>query len=177
MIQLTGISLVNWHLFSVADIGFSGNTAVLGKNATGKSTLIDLIQAVMTGGSASFYKFNRSAGEGGGRSDRTLRSYCLGQTDQGVSLRRQTITHLILKFGGAGLEHPVSLGLCIEVAENEDVARVVGRYVVTGVAVDSGMFLDRNGDETRPSAWPTLKMRLEQACEVSGGELFEHQST
>lgn len=177
MIQLTGISLVHWHLFSVADIAFSGNTAVLGKNATGKSTLIDLIQAVMTGGSASFYKFNRSAGEGGGRSDRTLRSYCLGQTDQGVSLRRQGVSHLVLNFGGAGLERPIALGLCIEVAENEDVARVVGRYVATGVSIDSTMFLDREGDQTRPSSWPTLKGRLEAECRASGGELFEHQST
>jgi uncharacterized protein YPO0396 len=177
MIQLTGISLVNWHLFTVADISFSGNTAVLGKNATGKSTLIDLIQAVMTGGSASYYKFNRSAGEGGGRSDRTLRSYCLGQTDQGVSLRRQGITHLVLTFGGAGLERPVSLGLCIEIAEKEDVPRVSGRYVVSGVAVNSDMFLDRTPDATKPSSWAALKMRIEQACATSGGELFEHQST
>lgn len=177
MIQLTGISLVNWHLFTVADIGFSGNTAVLGKNATGKSTLIDLIQAVMTGGSASFYKFNRSAGEGGGRSDRTLRSYCLGQTDQGVSLRRQGVTHLVLNFGGAGLDRPASIGLCIEVAENEDVARVVGRYVATGITVDSGIFLDRDGDQTRPCNWPELRVRLERECLAAGGELFEHQAT
>ncbi|RRH96900.1 DNA primase [Mesorhizobium tamadayense] len=177
MIQLTGISLVNWHLFAVADMRFSGNTAVLGKNATGKSTLIDLIQAVMTGGSASYHKFNRSAGEGGSRSERTLRSYCLGQTDQAVSLRRSGFTHLVLTFGGAGLERPVSLGLCIDIAENEDAARVTGRYVVSGVAVNSDMLLDRTKDATKPSSWATLKMRLEQACADVGGELFEHQST
>jgi len=177
MIQLTGISLVNWHLFNVADIRFSGNTAVLGKNATGKSTLIDLIQVVMTGGSASYYKLNRSAGEGGARSERTLRSYCLGQTDQGVSVRRSGVTHLVLTFGGAGLERPVSLGLCIEIATNEDVARVTGRYVVSGVAVNSDMLLDRTDDPPKPLFWAALKMRLEQACANSGGKLFEHQST
>lgn len=176
MIQLTGISLVYWHLFTVADIRFAGNTAILGKNATGKSTLIDLIQAVMTGGSANYYKFNRSAGEGGTRSDRTLRSYCLGQTDEGVARRKQGITHLVLNFAGAGLPKPISLGLCIEVRENED-ARVVGRYVATGVSVDSSMLTDSTGGAARPCSWPELKVRLEHACAEVGGELFDHHAT
>lgn len=72
MMQLTRIVLVQWHLFAREDLDVSGDTAILGKNRSGKSTLIDLIQAVMTGGSRKYYRFNRSAGEsGGGRSERS----------------------------------------------------------------------------------------------------------
>ncbi len=55
MMQLRRISLVQWHLLVRADLDVWGDTAILGKNRSGKSTLIDLIQAVMTGGSARFY--------------------------------------------------------------------------------------------------------------------------
>ncbi|MFC0220169.1 SbcC/MukB-like Walker B domain-containing protein [Pseudochelatococcus lubricantis] len=175
MIHLTGISLVNWHRFTVADVDFAGNTAVLGKNATGKSTLIDLIQAVMAGGSGAYYRFNRSAGEGGSRSDRTLRSYCLGQTDIGKPGRSQCVTHLALRFDGG--EKPVTIGLCIEAAESEEAPRIVGRYVVEGVSVNTRFFLEDRGGETFPSMWPTLRTRIEEACRDAGGALHEHQST
>ena len=67
MMQLAHIALVQWHLFGREDLAVGGDTAVLGQNRSGKSTLIDLIQAVMTGGSRRWYQFNRSAGETGSR--------------------------------------------------------------------------------------------------------------
>lgn len=98
MMNLSRIALVQWHLFSQADLEIGGNGAILGANRAGKSTLIDLIQAVLTGGSANLYRFNRSAGEGGGRSDRDLRSYCLGQLNEHEALRTQSVTHIALFF-------------------------------------------------------------------------------
>ncbi len=174
MIELTGLSLVNWHLFTAEEINFAGNSAILGKNASGKSTLIDMIQTVMTGGSGGLYRYNQSAGEGGGQSDRTLRSYCLGQTDQGVTLRQQGITHIALKFGGAARLRPVTLGLCIEVAANEE-ARVVGRYVADGVAVARDDLVEMKDGTLHPAAWATVRARLRLACQQAGGDLFEHQ--
>ncbi|MER8659090.1 ATP-binding protein [Mesorhizobium sp. M0674] len=50
MMQLVHIALVQWHLFDREDLAIAGDTAILGQNRSGKSTLIDLIQAVMTGG-------------------------------------------------------------------------------------------------------------------------------
>lgn len=175
MIQLIGVSLVNWHRFGVADLDFAGNVAILGKNATGKSTLIDLVQAVMTGGSAAFYRFNRSAGEGGGRSDRTLKSYCIGQTDQARPGRTQGITHLALRFGDDGQK--TTIGICVEVGENEEAARIVGRYVVEGVWVDTTFFMDHRADGSYPVTWPVLRARIDSVCRDSGGALHEHQST
>lgn len=62
MMQLAHIALVQWHLFAAEDLAIHGDTAVLGQNRSGKSTLIDLVQAVMAGGSSRWYRFNRSAG-------------------------------------------------------------------------------------------------------------------
>ena len=54
MMQLRRISLIQWHMLGRADLDLWGDTAILGKNRSGKSTLIDLIQVIMTGGSARF---------------------------------------------------------------------------------------------------------------------------
>ena len=99
MMQLAHIALVQWHLFGREDLAVGGDTAVLGQNRSGKSTLIDLIQAVMTGGSRRWYQFTRSAGETGSRkSERTLRGYCLGQLNEHEFLRQESVTHIVLTF-------------------------------------------------------------------------------
>jgi energy-coupling factor transporter ATP-binding protein EcfA2 len=174
MIELTGLSLVNWHLFTAEDISFAGNSAILGKNASGKSTLIDMIQTVMTGGSGGFYRYNQSAGEGSGQSERTLRGYCLGQTDQGVSRRQQGVTHIALKFAGPARTRPVTLGLCIEVGLNEE-ARIVGRYVADGVAAGRDDLVEMKDGAPHPAPWAAVRARLKLACQKAGGDFFEHQ--
>lgn len=176
MMHLRRISLINWHLFARADIDLAGNAAILGKNATGKSTLIDLVQAVMTGGSGNLYRFNRSAGEGGGRSERTLRGYCLGQTDQNVTLREQAITHVALVFEDTtGARPPVTLGLCLEARRSEDV-RTSGRYVAEGITVDSSLFVETDGKTARPAPWALVRAGLDLACREAGGQLHQHPS-
>lgn len=175
--QLARISLVQWHLFSKADLDVLGDAAILGPNRSGKSTLIDLVQTVMTGGSANLYKFNRSAGEGGGRSERTLRAYCLGQLEERSTLRSETVTHIALVFeDAAGGRPPVSVGLCIA-ASVRDEARIEGRYVAVGVKVDTGLFLETDGQGGQRSVqWPVLRDRLETACASAGGRLLRNDS-
>lgn len=173
MMHLAHIALVQWHLFAAEDLLIHGDTAVLGQNRSGKSTLIDLIQAVMAGGSSRWYRFNRSAGEtGGSRSERTLRGYCLGQLGEDDYLRRESVTHIALTFEDpTGAQQPVSVGLCIEASVNED-AQVVGRYVAPGVRVTSKMLVEELGEGARRSAgWALVRQRLEQACAAAGTEL------
>ena len=140
MMELRRIVLVQWHLLAPADLEVAGDTAILGQNRSGKSTLIDLVQAVLTGGSGKYHRFNRSAGEGGGRSERTLKSYCLGQLNDDTFLRPNgSWTHIGLVFDDPeGRRPPVSLGLCIE-ASLQHGFEVVGRYVAPGIRIDSGM--------------------------------------
>jgi hypothetical protein len=171
MIELSRIVLLNWHMISRADLNVGGDLAILGQNRSGKSTIIDLIQAVLAGGSARIYRFNRSAGEGGSRSDRTLAGYCLGQLSDDSFLRNQAITHVALVFEDrSGTRLPVSLGLSVEATRGRP-AEVVGMYVAEGVAVDTGMLIDAQGDSIRPSEWSVVRRRLERACVAGNGQL------
>lgn len=173
MIELTRISLVQWHLLSRADLDLAGDAAILGQNRSGKSTLIDLIQAVMTGGSGKYHRFNKSAGEGGGRSERTLKSYSLGQLNEDTFLRPAgSWTHIALTFEDRlGTRPPVTLGLCIE-ASLQHGAEVVGRYIAPGVKVDTSMFIEELGEgRTRSAAWSIVRPRLSAACAAADAML------
>ena len=49
MMELRHLAMVNWHLFDVADIPVAGHIGVLGENRSGKSTILDMAQVVLTG--------------------------------------------------------------------------------------------------------------------------------
>jgi hypothetical protein len=172
MMELRRIVLVNWHMMAQADLDLAGDAAILGQNRSGKSTIIDLIQAIMAGGSARLYRFNRSAGESGGRSDRTLGGYCLGQLNEDVFLRNQARSHIALVFEDPQKRRaPVSLGLSIEAARGQQ-TEVVGHFVAEGASVDTSMLLDLAEGAPRPTHWPIVRRRLDQACSAAGGQLL-----
>ncbi|MDX8506247.1 SbcC/MukB-like Walker B domain-containing protein [Mesorhizobium captivum] len=174
MMQLVHIALVQWHLFSREDLAIAGDTAILGQNRSGKSTLIDLIQTVMTGGTRRWYQFNRSAGETGSRkSERTLRGYCLGQLNEHEFLREEAVTNIALVFADPqGVRPPVSVGLCIEASATEE-AQVVGRYIAPGIRVDTDLLVEQlEGNKQRSASWALVRDRLEQSCNAKGTALI-----
>jgi len=173
MMSLRRIALVQWHLFTRADLDVGGNGAILGPNRSGKSTLIDLIQTVLTGGSANLFRFNRSAGEGGGRSDRDLRGYCLGQLNEHEALRNESISHIALTFEDpSGARKPVTIGLCIEAPLREGIS-IVGRYVAEGVMAGTEVLVEALADGTfRSAPWTVVRDRLERACKEAGGRFL-----
>ena len=72
--MLTKIKLINWHIFSNNTIELDGNTLITGENASGKSTLMDAIYFVLSGGDDKH--FNKAANELG---KRDLESYLRGK--------------------------------------------------------------------------------------------------
>jgi energy-coupling factor transporter ATP-binding protein EcfA2 len=177
MMELSRISLVQWHLLSRADLDLGGNSAILGRNRSGKSTLIDLIQAVLAGGSSQFYKFNQSAGETNRRSDRTLLGYCLGQLSEDDRKRDHSITHIALVFSDPFDERPpVTIGLCIE-ANLQDGVQIVGKYVAPGIRAHTDLMvaqLDTGAFGSAP--WHLVRERLEAACKAAGTQLHLNDS-
>jgi hypothetical protein len=126
----------------------------------------------MAGGSSRLYRFNRSAGESGGRSDRTLGGYCLGQLNEDTFLRNQARSYIALVFEDPDNRRmPVSLGLSIEAARGQQ-TEVAGRFVAEGIGVNTSMLLDTGADASRPTAWPVARRRLDQACRDAGGQLL-----
>ncbi|SEH43236.1 SbcC/MukB-like Walker B domain-containing protein [Tardiphaga sp. OK245] len=171
MMELRRIVLINWHMMARADLDLAGDAAILGQNRSGKSTIIDLIQAIMAGGSSRLYKFNRSAGESGGKSDRTLGGYCLGQLNEDTFLRPSARSHIAIVFEDPEQERlPVSLGLSIEAARGQQ-TEVVGHFVAEGVRVHTTMLLEETDGALRPAPWQAIRRRLEQACSGSGAAL------
>jgi uncharacterized protein YPO0396 len=88
MYNLVRVSAKHWYLFPLQDIEFRGSVGIIGPTGSGKSTLIDAIQTVVSGGNHNKINLNPSAE---GTSERTLIDYCLGylvpKKDGGEPLR------------------------------------------------------------------------------------------
>ena len=65
MKKLTRIKLVNWHYFGNETIDVNGSFLLSGENASGKSTILDGIQLILT---TNTRRFNPAANEKSKRS-------------------------------------------------------------------------------------------------------------
>jgi uncharacterized protein YPO0396 len=71
---LQKLLLTNWHYIERELIEFSGINFLTGKNASGKSTIIDALQLLILGDTSGSF-FNKAAND---NSQRTLRGYLRG---------------------------------------------------------------------------------------------------
>ncbi len=78
---LERIQLINWHYFSNEIIQCKGINFLTGANSSGKSTIIDAIQAALMGETRGSH-FNRAAGK---KTDRSFRSYLVGTLGEDIS--------------------------------------------------------------------------------------------
>lgn len=95
MKQLTKIKLVNWHYFSNETIAVKGSILLCGENASGKSTVLDAIQLVLTTNSR---RFNPAAHE---RGKRDLKGYVRCKTGEEGNAYHRTgavISYVALEF-------------------------------------------------------------------------------
>ena len=92
---LTRVRLINWHFFENETISLGGSTLISGENTSGKSTILDAIQLVLT---VNTRKFNMAANE---KSNRNLKGYvrCKTGTIGEVYLRKNVvISNVALEF-------------------------------------------------------------------------------
>ena len=95
MKKLTKIKLVNWHYFNNETIPVNGSFLISGENASGKSTLLDAIQLVLT---TNTRRFNPAANE---KSKRDLKGYVRCKTgEEGSAYYRSgsVISYIALEF-------------------------------------------------------------------------------
>ena len=76
MKKMTRIKLVNWHYFNNETIDVNGSFLLSGENASGKSTILDAIQLILT---TNTRRFNPAANE---KSKRDLKGYVRCKTGE-----------------------------------------------------------------------------------------------
>ncbi|HJV66448.1 MAG TPA: SbcC/MukB-like Walker B domain-containing protein [Geomonas sp.] len=159
MKKLNKIVLVQWYLLSAVEVPVRGNLAIVGPNASGKSSILDAVQTVLTGANKNRVMLNAGAGE---RSKRSIREYCLGVVDDpnlsaSIRPREQSTTYLALGFVDEVTGEETCAGLAISATLSDPEERVEGRFIVPGLSVGLGDFIRHTpkGRETIP--WSEVK--------------------
>ncbi|MGM9971349.1 MAG: ATP-binding protein [Anaeroplasmataceae bacterium] len=95
MIKLTKIRLINWHYLSNETIEVKNNILLTGQNASGKSTILDAITYILTGGDTNF---NLAANEKGKRDLKGYVKCKLGAEDKEYLREGDVSGHICLEF-------------------------------------------------------------------------------
>ena len=165
MKRLVRLLMINWYRLEQASIDIVGHTAVIGPNASGKSSLLDAIQAVLVGGDKRWWNPNASAGE---KSTRSLRDYCLGvvrdpgnpDLSQEFRPRDQAISYLALVFRDDQTGDTTSIGLALHARLDEPQEVIDGRFIAPGLDLVLSDLVDRTPAGPVPKPWKRLREEL-----------------
>src|SRR5258708_32496628 len=123
MMKRQHFAMFNWHLCDVEDVEIEGHTGVFGENRSGKSTILDMAQVVLTGGNRNIQRLNAVASDKGksrSASKRSVVDYCLGALGEDQRKREQARTYITLGFSDREAKRaPVSIGMAIEARRSE----------------------------------------------------------
>jgi energy-coupling factor transporter ATP-binding protein EcfA2 len=148
-------------MFEIEDIAVEGDIGILGENRSGKSTILDLLQIILTGASPVFYRLNSPAGDNGGarsKSQRTVRGYCLGQIGETEYKRETSLTYVSMSFVDPdGDKPPVTIGLALEASQNESSEVLLGRFVATGAVLRTDDYLVTRDGSSFPMEWDDFR--------------------
>lgn len=164
MKQLNRIVLVNWYVLGAVEIPIKGNVAIVGPNGSGKSSLLDAIQTVLLGGNKRHLSFNASAGQ---KSERSLRTYCLGFMDDGgkkATAREDSISYLALSFFDTQTARETCVGVAISANTASPDEEILGRFILPNFNVQLDDFSVKEGSGRLPRDWDEVKLQLLKQC-------------
>ncbi|MBT9173056.1 MAG: Chromosome partition protein Smc [Syntrophomonadaceae bacterium] len=116
MKMLTKMLLIKWHYFERELLEFKTVNFLTGKNAAGKSTIIDALQLVMLGDTTGYF-FNKAASD---RSNRSLKGYLRGEVAEDeeartIYLRENDFTsYIVLEFNDTAEKRSFCLGVVFD---------------------------------------------------------------
>lgn len=164
MMELRHLAMVNWHLFDVADIPVAGHIGVLGENRSGKSTILDMAQVVLTGGNRRFLRLNAVAGDSGksrSASKRSVVDYCLGTLGEDQRRRDDARTYVAVGFEDTdGLRPPVTIGMALEARKSDSKETVLALFVAVGAILTSKDFIEQRGAAQFAAQWEEVRTRI-----------------
>ncbi|MEG3619817.1 SbcC/MukB-like Walker B domain-containing protein [Magnetovibrio sp. PR-2] len=172
--SLSRISSLNWHSYGPIDVDLYGSTAFLGRNQTGKSTMLDLLQFIIAGGDEQLCRFNAASGgsSGGSGRGRTAKSYILCEVDDQKYLRDEdTISYMSATYmDPENKRHPISIGLVVEVRLSGP-KDIVGLFIAEGHVVSKDDFMERDEEGDLVVRAPDeFFMDVERKCLEGGGQ-------
>ncbi len=125
---LKKIKLINWHLFTNETIDIKGNTLLSGENGTGKSTLVDALYYLLSGGDEKH--FNHAANQ---NAKRTLETYmrCKTGIENKEFLRpfANLISHIALVYESSDTKESFTLGVVLELVSGNTKPKPYFYYV------------------------------------------------
>ena len=115
--KLTRIRLINWHKFWDNTITLKNNTLFSGENGSGKTTILDAIFFVISGGESRM--FNKAANENSNRTVETYMRCKLGKENQ-ECLRNDSdlVSHIVLEFFDERQQSFKLIGTVLEIRGN-----------------------------------------------------------
>lgn len=154
--KICKVKLINWHAFENETLEFTGNLIITGSNASGKSTLMDAIYYVLSGGDTK--NFNNAANNGDNHnSKRTLETYIRHKIgDEGREFLRSVpiISHICIEFSQDNGESFV-LGAVIEL---NDTGTSEKFYTKNNIHIEDSMFVSSSNTV---STFNELKHKIE----------------
>lgn len=164
MKQLNRIVLVNWYVLGAVEVPIKGNVAIVGPNGSGKSSLLDAIQTILMGGHKRNLSFNASAGQ---KSERSLRTYCLGYLDDGgkkAMARDDSLTYMALSFFDTETAKETCIGIAINATTSSPEEEILGRFILPNFSVCLDDFSVKEGDGRLPKPWTKVRDQLMKQC-------------
>lgn len=130
MKKLTRLLLIHWHYFTHETVSFETLNFLTGKNASGKSTIIDAMQLVLFGDTSGSY-FNKAAS---GKGNRSLMGYLKGELgddeDSGFKYLRngRFTSYIALEFFDEEKNRYFTGGCCFDVYSENDMQKLFFLY-------------------------------------------------
>lgn len=130
MKRMTKLLLIHWHYFVHETVEFEKLNFLTGKNASGKSTIIDALQLVLLGDTSGNF-FNKAAS---GQGNRTLIGYLRGELgddeDSGFKYLRsgRFTSFVVLEFFDEEKKKYFTAGCCFDTYSENDMQKLFFQY-------------------------------------------------
>lgn len=143
MKKIKKLRLINWHFFEDQEIDFSDINVITGENGTGKSTILDAIHYLQSGGTCKFNMAANTLSHG-----RTVENYLKARigVENKEFLREQSdiIGHIAMEYFDTLLSKSYILGCVIQLTGNQ--LSSVDFYEIKGNKWNDALFFTEGGN-------------------------------
>ena len=116
MKKIKKLRLINWHFFDDQEIHFSDINVITGENGTGKSTILDAIHYLQSGGTCEFNSAAKTL-----HSSRTVENYLRarigGEKQEFIRDYRDIIGHIAIEYDNTTTRKPFVLGGVLQLSD------------------------------------------------------------